>query len=374
MSADLEAAGALVTAGLAAGEIESGTAAKPPEESARPTCANCHTKLAGAYCRTCGQAAHVHRSLWHIFEETLHGVFHFDTKSWRTLPLLLARPGLLTRRYIDGQRVRYVSPLALFLFTVFLMFFVISLVNGNSNFHFNQVKDREEVRAEIAATLKETTDKIPKQEGVAKTAEDTEDRKAAAEELADLQITQAVTSKALDAFDAAAALSGGTTGHSGKKATREKKLAKLTTKFGADSKIGAAVRHSFDDPDLLLYKLKNTAYKYSFMLIPISLPFLWLMFFTRRDIHPYDHAIFSLYSLSFMSLFFTVVALMSTIEFVKNQIGAALLFVPFHMFIQLKETYRLGYWASIWRTLALLCIAGTVFVLFLIMIFAISVV
>lgn len=34
---------------------------------------------------------------------------------------------MLTRRFINGQRTRYVSPLALFLFTGFLMFFVVSL-------------------------------------------------------------------------------------------------------------------------------------------------------------------------------------------------------------------------------------------------------
>jgi hypothetical protein len=39
-----------------------------------------------------------------------------DAKGYRTLPLLIARPGVLTRRYIDRQRTRYVSPLALFLF------------------------------------------------------------------------------------------------------------------------------------------------------------------------------------------------------------------------------------------------------------------
>ena len=40
----------------------------------------------------------------------------------RTLPMLAWKPGELTRRYIDGQRARFVSPIALFLFCVFLMF------------------------------------------------------------------------------------------------------------------------------------------------------------------------------------------------------------------------------------------------------------
>lgn len=43
--------------------------------------------------------------------------------------MLLAHPGELTRRYVDGQRTRYVSPLGSFLFMVFLMFFVASLTS-----------------------------------------------------------------------------------------------------------------------------------------------------------------------------------------------------------------------------------------------------
>ena len=104
MTVDIEAGGALATAGLAAKAIEGESGSKGKKHPA--TCANCHAPLAGRFCHSCGQAAHVHRSIWHMLEEGLHGVLHFDSKMWRTLPLLVARPGLLTRRYIDGQRAR----------------------------------------------------------------------------------------------------------------------------------------------------------------------------------------------------------------------------------------------------------------------------
>jgi hypothetical protein len=132
MSVDLEAGGALATAALAAHEIEARTQSTTDEYVAA-TCANCKAELVGSYCSRCGQSAHVHRSLWHMIEEVLHGLLHFDTKSWRTIPLLIARPGLLTRRYIEGQRVRYVSPLALFLFCTFMMFFVFSCLPSKAS-------------------------------------------------------------------------------------------------------------------------------------------------------------------------------------------------------------------------------------------------
>ena len=93
MSGEFEAAGALATAGLAAGAIEGREGGQQGEGG----CANCGAPLQGAYCHACGQAAHPHRSLVHVFEEFLHGILHFDTKAWRTLPMLAFRPGTLTR-------------------------------------------------------------------------------------------------------------------------------------------------------------------------------------------------------------------------------------------------------------------------------------
>jgi hypothetical protein len=94
------------------------------------------------------------------------------------------------------------------------------------------------------------------------------------------------------------------------------------------------IRRQLRNPDLFLYKLKSTAYKLSFMLIPILLPFLWLMFIGRPGVALYDHAVFSLYSLSFMSLLFIVATLLSRI----GMAAPALLAVPpVHVFLQLRE-------------------------------------
>jgi hypothetical protein len=124
------------------------------------------------------------------------------------------------------------------------------------------------------------------------------------------------------------------------------------------------LQHQLSNPELFLYRLKNSAYKFSFMLIPISLPFLWLMFNGRRGIAMYDHAVFSLYSLSFMSLLFVTTALLARIG-LHSLAGLMVICVPpLHMFVDLRETYRLGTFAALWRTVALLGVAGTAFALF----------
>jgi hypothetical protein len=73
-----------------------------------------------------------------------------------------------------------------------------------------------------------------------------------------------------------------------------------------------------------------------------------------------------------MSLLFASVALLSL-----TPLGASLALVtmvvpPLHMFVQLRGTYGLGTRSALWRTLALLAIAGTAFVLFLLFVAVIS--
>src|SRR5437764_4103950 len=126
---EFEAVADAVTGGVLgrAVEPEAGEGDGHTHES---NCLNCGTPLAGPFCNQCGQHAHVHRTLGAFVHDFAHGVLHFEGKIWRTLPMLAWRPGELTRRYIDGQRASFVSPVALFLFCVFLMFAVMGLTGG----------------------------------------------------------------------------------------------------------------------------------------------------------------------------------------------------------------------------------------------------
>src|SRR5688500_11165812 len=125
-----EAAADIITGGVIARAIEP-DAGSAHGDGAHGQCRNCGAALAGAYCATCGQPAHLHRTLSSLGHDILHGVFHFEGKVWQTIPELLFRPGRLTRRYIDGERAKFVSPMALYLFTVFLTFAVFSFTSSS---------------------------------------------------------------------------------------------------------------------------------------------------------------------------------------------------------------------------------------------------
>lgn len=353
---------------------ESGTQANPHSGA---VCANCRTPLKGAYCHACGQSAHLHHSLWHLLEEALHGVLHFETKGWRTLPLLVGRPGLLTRRYIDGQRTRYVSPLALFLFMVFLLFFAMSFTDGEHAVSISaKTGDRSEVLAQLTKNVSDSKEDV--QEAVValdKARRQSEDVASAETELAVALAAQHAAERALAKFGAAApevigaARSAAPLGAAALPAPEPQKdwrtrLARAKVDTG-NPQVDAVIRRQFRNPDLFLYKLKNLAFKFSFLLLPISLPFLWLMFIGRRDVTVYDHAVFSLYSLSFMSLFFSCITVLA-LAGVSAAVAPLLAVVPpVHMFAQLRGTYGLGIKAALWRMLALLGVAGGAFLTFL---------
>jgi hypothetical protein len=71
-------------------------------------------------------------------------------------------------------------------------------------------------------------------------------------------------------------------------------------------KIDEAWRHAKANPSLLGYKLQSNAYKFSWALIPICVPLVWLLFINRRryraNYGAYEHTVFVTYALAFMSL------------------------------------------------------------------------
>jgi Protein of unknown function (DUF3667) len=374
MSEELEAVGALATAGLAGGVLEAGKGAGAADRhghdgAAHRACLNCGAALDGAFCRACGQPAHVHRSLLHFVEELLHGVFHFDAKGWRTLPLLVGRPGLLTRRYVDGQRVRYVSPLALFLFTIFLMFFVASLSGGPPVMLATSEETRVTLDAELAQALAAEA-KARSELAEAKRAGRDVSRKAEAlasakEDVADARKAISVVAsfaKAASAIAAGPEAPGASAASAPAGGRVDLKL--WPTQSGERRFLDKEIKHALANPDLTLYKLKSSAYKFAFLLVPISLPFVWLLFVRRRDLTLYDHAVFVLYSLSFMSLLFVLLSGLGALGLSGTVLVLMLLVPPVHMALQLKEAYGLGAWATAWRTVALLLVASVVFAVF----------
>jgi len=262
-------------------------------------CLNCGTPLVGPHCHECGQHAHVHRTLGGFFHDLLHGALHFEGKLWRTLPMLFWKPGRLTREYVDGRRASYISPIALFLFSVFVMF-------------------------------------------------------------AALQISEAI--EPADPVEVAAPNGeGGRIVIEPGKAGGEAQLEYKTGWPWADKRIAKAA----ENPSLMLYKLKANSYKFSWLLIPLSTPFVWLLFAWKRRFGPYDHAVFVTYSLCFVSLFYVSLWVLDWLGVPGSvRLFAAILVPPVHIYKQLRGAYELRRRSAFWRTAALLVFIPIILLLF----------
>jgi hypothetical protein len=295
----------------------------------------------------------VHRTLGAFWHDLLHGVFHFEGKIWRTLPLLAWKPGELTRRYIAGERARFVSPVALFLFTVFLMFAIYSMVGPDLG-----AKDFHNTRAEATALLeqeKRDLRELVKARAELKRASNAEDLAENEQDIRDAQ--EGI--KSLEAFLAVGAdtsnVIGGKTGWT----TFDEGLKKLNA-----------------NPQLALYKIQSNGYKFSWALIPISVPFVWLLFLHRRRYRQYgayDHTVFVTYSITFMSMTLVAVALLQLVPGTGWLRSAMIAIPPLHIYRQLRGAYELSRFSAIWRTVALLVFANVAIVLFLLLLVAIGV-
>lgn len=100
----------------------------PPSMAEARHCQNCGEVLLGEHCYACGQPTKgLVRHFGSIIGDFMDSVFELDSRILRTLGPLLFRPGFLTTEYFAGRRVRYVSPVRLFVFLSLLAFFAAQL-------------------------------------------------------------------------------------------------------------------------------------------------------------------------------------------------------------------------------------------------------
>ena len=102
----------------------------PAAEPAVPQrrCQNCGELLLGEHCYACGQPTKgLVRHFSSIIGDFMDSVFELDSRILRTVGPLLFKPGHLSEEYFAGRRVRYVSPVRLFVFLSLFAFFAAQL-------------------------------------------------------------------------------------------------------------------------------------------------------------------------------------------------------------------------------------------------------
>lgn len=361
MSGEIEAMGDVVHGGLLATAIDP-DALQADVDDAHGVCPNCAAPLTGAFCSACGQSAHLHRSLAGFGHDLLHGVLHFEGRIWHTLPLLAWRPGDLTRRYIHGERAKFVTPLALFLFAVFLLYATAEFTLGKPHF--------ERMAAEPVANLTQVEERL--RATVTRSRAALVNPETDADDRADLTADIGNAERGLAAIDRAQAALATARGSDGEWPWGEGALSRVSSRLDNDSRFTSDFLAAIDDlgenPDLLLYKIKTNAYKFAWALIPLSLPFVWFAMIGRgmRQRHFYDYAVFTTYSIAFMLLLLVMVLLATSLLPGSGWIAfAAFLYAPFHLYRQVRHTWRLSRVSALVRTWVMMVSGSIVLVTFL---------
>jgi hypothetical protein len=128
------------------------------------TCLNCDAPLHGAFCAACGQrSVPPNPTVRELAGDAWHELSGYDGRIMRTIRGL-ARPGFLTREYLEGRRAHYLPPVRIYLIVSIVYFLIaasaptldgrsdgpgglrITIDNGGD---LLSDEDREQMRAEL---------------------------------------------------------------------------------------------------------------------------------------------------------------------------------------------------------------------------------
>jgi hypothetical protein len=280
------------------------------KERSSKDCLNCGTEVAGRFCQQCGQEnVEVKESFFQLLRHFVEDLTHFDGKLWKTVKLLLFKPGSLTKLYIEGKRASYIHPIRMYIFVsaVFFLF----MFTGEAPVKPESAGSKANTSKDFASGL---------QEGL---------------EL-DLD-NDTVNYKTIAAYNAAQQKLPSSKKDNWLDAVIKKKGIELNEKYGGDNlKIGKA----------LIEKFENYFSRMLYISLPIFAFFIWVLYRRNKNHFFVDHIIFSIhiYCAFYIILFITqIVSIVN--DFFSDQLSGIIAFVVpltlvFYLYKSLKNHFN----------------------------------
>lgn len=116
------------------GSVTVNSASAESETSSHWCCPNCDQAASSEFCPNCGgKKPNRHDlSIRHMLAHSIESILHLDSKIFKTLWALLAKPGQLSDEFSQGCRTRHTSPLHLFLGINLVFFFLLPVIGWNT--------------------------------------------------------------------------------------------------------------------------------------------------------------------------------------------------------------------------------------------------
>jgi hypothetical protein len=296
-----------------------------------PTCLNCGAPLTGPFCAGCGQRdIPAYPNVRELAVDAALEFSGWDGRLASTLRALIRRPGMLTHEFLEGRRVRYISPLRLYL-TASLVYFVLASAAPNV-----KLQSGENLGLRVAATV-------------------TDDNRPASG-------PERVAEAASEAFEKQQALSP---------AAREATLKDIAR---APALMQPFLRRAVLDPAGFKRSLLETMPRMLFALLPIFAGIVAL--FYRRRKYP-EHLYFAIHLHAFIFLALTAAELMKFTR-IPVLVAIATLIAVTWVPVYATLAFRRVYGGSLGRTLIKELAIGTIYAVtagvgFVIMIYWVSI-
>ena len=308
------------------------------KERIAKNCLNCGTEVAGRFCQQCGQEnVEIKESFIQLLIHFVEDLTHFDGKLWKTIKLLLFKPGSLTKYYIEGKRATYLHPIRMYLFVsaVFFLFIFTGDVPDKPEF----INGSPTPPKDIATGINEGLDLNLGSDSVQyKTVE--------AYQLAQQKLPEAKRDGWLDALV-------------------KKKGIELNAKYEGDKfKIGKA----------LIEKFEHYFSRMLYVSLPIFAFFIWILYRRNKNHFFVDHIIFSIHIYCALYIILFSVKLINQILelIISKSTGIPVLMVAsvivVYLYMSLRNHFNQSFWKTLLKFLILilltLILMGTLMILF----------
>ena len=326
-------------------------------------CLNCGIPLTTAFCPDCGQEAVQHTaSVRELLAELVGSLFNLDSKFFGTLRALLFKPGMLTVAYNRGQRVRYLSPLRLYLVCSIGFFLLLAWKQSQSTAQSRPVpiKLEQQEKSPIAMTAGSTpaVSALAPDKHVPTAEQNGRSASAGRTPVKLAQINSgAIHSKSLDGLP--------------NSVEEFKKQLKPGERVSPASLyvIRQAIKLRGIDRKQIIAAFLSNAPNMMFLLVPLFAVALKLLYVRSRTLYV-EHLVFLLHAHAFIYIVLAALVLLPDNGFTDW----AYLIVPVYIFLAMRTVYGQPWWKTIIKLAILafgygviltVCLAATFFVIFL---------